>query len=157
MLFRSDMDFGTAIGKKLDENPIVAGLGALLTRAAPALLKTWNAAKAAAPSVARGAGAAAKGGTKIVAKNAPSIAGGYAIYDMYNTAKEKLGKAADEVFDDPNSLVSALKNYAGDIASKINQGNLLALAQAATTFALPLGVVLAIIYGGKKLIDKVLS
>jgi hypothetical protein len=135
-----------------------------LARVGPLLAKAWNtvmpAGKAAAGAAGRAAGAAApvlgkaataagpavRAGAEIAAKNAVPLALGYEVYDYLNSFKNKLGKAADAVFDDPNSLISELGKYAHGITGGLANGSLMSLAGAAVKMALPLGVVLAILY-----------
>jgi hypothetical protein len=149
-------------------NEMIGPVIGLISRAAPQLINAW---RVAAPAAAKGvqavgrgaaaatkaAGPAVKAGAEVAAKNAPAIAVGYEVISTMEDIKNSVGKAADEVFNDPTSVVNAIRKYAGDIAGGLAQGSLLSLAQAAVKFALPLGVVLAILYGGKKLIDKVLG
>jgi hypothetical protein len=156
--------FGTLVEtEQLNEwiLPAIARVGPLLAKAwnasAPAGKAVGKAVGQAAGKAATAAGPAVRAGTEIAAKNAIPIAVGYEIYDYLDSFKNKLGKAADAVFDDPNSLINELGKYAHGITSGLAQGSLMSLAGAAVKLALPLGVVLAILYGGKKLIDKVVG
>lgn len=148
-------------------NEMVGALFGLIGRAAPALLNAWKTvgpaaakgAQAVGQAAAKGAtaaGPAVRAGAEIAAKNAPAIAVGYEVVDTLHSIKSSVGQAADAVFKDPTSVVNSVRKYAGDIAGGLAQGTMMSLATAAVKFALPLGVVLAILYGGKKLIDKVI-
>jgi len=115
-----------------------------------------NAAKAAAPAV----GQVAKGAADVAAKNAVPIASGMAIWDAYDTVKKQLfggdENKAGEVFHDPESLMARIKELAGGAIS--GAGSMLpSLVEMAIKYALPIGIVLAVIYGGKKLIDSLFS
>jgi hypothetical protein len=137
--------------------PVLARTIAAGRSAAPAVGKAvGNVAKATAPV----AGQVAKGAADVAAKNAVPIAGGMAIWDAYDTVKQKLfggnETAAGEVFHDPESLMAKIKELAGGAMS--NVGSMLpALVDMAIKYALPIGIVLAVIYGGKKLIDSLFS
>ena len=158
--------------------PLARGLMAL----GPVLARTFAAGRAAAPAVGKAVGSAAttvakgvgnvakaaapaagqvaKGAADVAAKNAVPIASGAAIWDAYDTVKQKLfggdeGKAG-EVFHDSESLMAKIKELAGGAIS--NAGSMLpSLVEMAIKYALPIGIVLAVIYGGKKLIDSLFS
>jgi hypothetical protein len=137
--------------------PVLARTISAGRAAAPVVGKAvGNAAKAAAPV----AGQVAKGAADVAAKNAVPIAGGMAIWDAYDTVKQKLfggnEAAAGEVFHDSESLMAKIKELAGGAMS--NVGSMLpSLVEMAIKYALPIGIVLAVIYGGKKLIDSLFS
>ena len=112
-----------------------------------------TAARAAAPA----AGAVAKGGAEIAAKNAVPLASGAAIWDAYKSVKDQFfggnDSAAGEVFKDTNSVIDAVKKYGGQAVQSMS-AQLPAIADMAVKYALPIGIVIALLYGGKKLIDK---
>jgi hypothetical protein len=149
---------------------IAAGVRGLMALG-PVLARTMAAGRAAAPAVGKAvgnvakatapvAGQVAKGAADVAAKNAVPIAGGMAIWDAYDTVKKSLfggnENAAGEVFHDSESLMAKIKELAGGAIS--NAGSMLpTLVDMAIKYALPIGVVLAVIYGGKKLIDNLFS
>ena len=160
---------------------IAAGVRGLMALG-PVLARTLAAGRAAAPAVGKAVGSAAttaakgvgnvakatapvagqvaKGAADVAAKNAVPIAGGMAIWDAYDTVKQKLfggnEAAAGEVFHDSESLMAKIKELAGGAIS--NAGSMLpSLVEMAIKYALPIGIVLAVIYGGKKLIDSLFS
>jgi hypothetical protein len=160
---------------------IAAGVRGLMALG-PVLARTLAAGRAAAPAVGKAVGSAAttaakgvgnvakatapvagqvaKGAADVAAKNAVPIAGGMAIWDAYDTVKQKLfggdENKAGEVFHDSESLMTKIKELAGGAIS--NAGSMLpSLVEMAIKYALPIGIVLAVIYGGKKLIDSLFS
>jgi hypothetical protein len=160
---------------------IAAGVRGLMSLG-PVLARTMAAGRAAAPAVGKAVGSAAttaakgvgnvakatapvagqvaKGAADVAAKNAVPIAGGMAIWDAYDTVKKSLfggnEAAAGEVFHDSESLMAKIKELAGGAMS--NVGSMLpTLVDMAIKYALPIGIVLAVIYGGKKLIDSLFS
>jgi hypothetical protein len=162
--------------------PLIAAGARGLMALGPILARTLAAGRAAAPAVGKAVGSAAttaakgvgnvakatapvagqvaKGAADVAAKNAVPIAGGMAIWDAYDTVKKSLfggnEAAAGEVFHDPESLMAKIKELAGGAIS--NAGSMLpSLVEMAIKYALPIGIVLAVIYGGKKLIDSLFS
>jgi hypothetical protein len=162
--------------------PLIAAGARGLMALGPILARTLAAGRAAAPAVGKAVGSAAttaakgvgnvakatapvvgqvaKGAADVAAKNAVPIAGGMAIWDAYDTVKQKLfggnEAAAGEVFHDSESLMAKIKELAGGAIS--NAGSMLpSLVEMAIKYALPIGIVLAVIYGGKKLIDSLFS
>jgi hypothetical protein len=160
---------------------IAAGVRGLMALG-PVLARTMAAGRAAAPAVGKAVGSAAttaakgvgnvakatapvagqvaKGAADVAAKNAVPIAGGMAIWDAYDTVKKSIfggdESKAGEVFHDPESLMAKIKELAGGAIS--NAGSMLpTLVDMAIKYALPIGIIIAVIYGGKKLIDSLFS
>ena len=59
-----------------------------------------------------------------------------------------------EVYNDVTGAAGALTKALG---KAVDEKTILELAQAAVKYALPIGIIIALLYGGKKLIDKVMS
>ena len=162
--------------------PLIAAGARGLMALGPVLARTIAAGRAAAPAVGQAVGSAAKtaatgvgnvakatapvagqvakGAADVAAKNAVPIAGGMAIWDAYDTVKKSIfggdENKAGEVFHDPESLMAKIKELAGGAIS--NAGSMLpTLADMAIKYALPIGIIIAVIYGGKKLIDSLFS
>lgn len=94
-----------------------------------------------------------------VAKQSPKIAVGAAIYDAYKTAKENFSLPdylSNKVIKNSEELLDILNEYAGPLVS--SAGNAVnVLIQFAIKNSLPLGIVLAILAGGKIIWDIVKS
>ena len=148
--------------------PVLAAGARGLMALGPLLARTFSAGKAAAPAVgnaiAKGAGSIAKTGAEVlgksgipgaVAQNAPKVATGAAIWDAYDTVKKQVfggnDQAAGQIFNDKNELVNAVKKLIPNVDAS---GLLGSLVDMAIKYALPIGVVIALIYGGTKLIKS---
>lgn len=167
---------GATIGSLTDEEKqkrqlnefaplLVAGARALLpllARIGPALGRgATTAGRAAAPALkkgaeiaAKGAGQVAKGGAEIAAKNAGNIGLGLGTYAAITDLADKVAGGVGEVYSDVKSAAAAITDKIGDT---LDNATILTLAQAAVKYAVPIGIVIGLLYGGKKLIDKVLA
>jgi len=130
----------------------------LLSRIGPALSR---AGRAAAPVARQGAGVAAKGagqvarqGAEIAAKNALPIGAGVGVYSALTDLASSVSGGVGEVYNDVRGASAALADKIGDT---VDSNTLMALAGMAVKYALPIGIVVALLYGGKKIIDKILS
>lgn len=128
--------------EQLDEN-VVAGLAMLYTAARVAVMK-------GGPMVLKGLRAGAPHLVNVVRKTAVPVFTGYSILNL----TKDLSSGAGEVYSDA-------KEAAADLAQKVGEGvsgkTIFEIAEIAVKFALPIGIVLAILYGGKKLLDRLLS
>lgn len=170
MIGRKLGDLGDDEPKKLAEIAPLVGVGAAAARALiPALSKVGpklaqmfsRAGQAAAPAVkkgaevaAAGAGQAAKQGAEIAAKNAIPIGIGAGAYSAITDIAQGLVGGVGEVYKDVAGAASAIGQAVGDA---VDENTILQLASLAVKYALPVGIVLALLYGGKKVMDKVMA
>jgi hypothetical protein len=120
--------------QQLDEFAPLLALGArLFMAAAPKIAQVVGRAGQAG---ARGAGQAARAGTEIAAKNAGSIGMGAGAYEI------------------GSSVADIAKDIAAKVGTAIDEETVLDLAALAFKYAIPAGIVLAVLYGGKKAIDS---
>jgi hypothetical protein len=141
--------------------PAIAGVRALipvLSRVGPALGRmasqggkaVGQVAKQSAPVV----GQAAKQGAEVVTKNAAPIGVGVGAYQAITDTAKSLVGGVGEVYHDIGSATEAITKFLG---SAVNEKTIGDLATAAVKYAIPIGILLAVLYGGKKLIDAVLG
>ena len=120
--------------QQLDEFAPLLALGArLFMAAAPKIAQVVGRAGQAG---ARGAGQAARAGTEIAAKNAGKIGMGAGAYEI------------------GSSVADIAKDIAAKVGTAIDEKTLLDLSALAFKYAIPAGIVLAVLYGGKKAIDS---
>jgi hypothetical protein len=70
-----------------------------------------------------------------------------------DTAKSLVG-GVGEVYNDIGSATNALTKMVGN---SLDSFSIKSLAEAAVKYAIPIGILIAILYGGKKLIDSIFS
>jgi len=109
-----------------------------------------NVTKQAAPVV----GKVTKQGAEIVGKNAGAIGTGAGVYTALTTIADGLVGGVGEVYDDVKDATTALTDKIGDA---LDTTTIASLAAAAVKYSIPIGIVLAMLYGGKKVIDKMIS
>jgi hypothetical protein len=120
--------------QQLDEfAPLLAAGARLFMAAAPKIAQVVGRAGQAG---ARGAGQAARAGTEIAAKNAGKIGMGAGAYEI------------------GSSVADIAKDIAAKVGTAIDEKTLLDLSALAFKYAIPAGIVLAVLYGGKKAIDS---
>lgn len=159
---------GSAIGGRLEDNkpmaenepvneiaPVVAAGARLLLPLLPRLGQALGrGASAAGRGAAQAAGKTAQAGAEIAAKNAVPIgvgAGAYqAIVDLANSLPGGMG----QVYTDAKTLAAAIADKVGNAIDGKTLGE---LAAGAVKYAIPVGIILALLYGGKKLIDQVMT
>lgn len=123
--------------QQLDEMiPLLAAGARLFMAAAPKIAQVIGRAGQAS---ARGAGQVAKSGAEIAAKNAGQIG---------------LGTAAYEI---GSSIPDIVKDITAKVGTAVDEKTILELATIAFKYAIPAGIVLAILYGGKKAIDSIFN
>jgi len=135
--------------------PALARVGPILGRwAATAGRAGAEVAGKAATGVGRGAADVAKSAAQSAAQNAGKIgvgAGAYqAITDVANSAVGGVG----QIYNDVGGATSAIAQAVGNA---LDSGAITELAKAAVKYAIPVGILLALLYGGKKLLDKVMG
>jgi len=115
-----------------------------------------SAAVKAAPGAGRAAVNTATKAAEIGAKNAPQLAGADIMYQAWDIVKPLVKDLGDvhEVFKDANEYIEALKKYAPSVAAMVATTDLAALGTMAATYALPIGLVILLAWGGKKLWDQ---
>jgi hypothetical protein len=134
----------------------------LLSRVGPALGRMASTAgKAGAQAAGKGAQAAgqaagqvARAGTEIAAKNAIPIGIGAGAYQAITDIADSMVGGVGQVYRDIGSAADAITKAVG---SAIDEKTIVELAGAAVKYAIPIGILLAVLYGGKKLIDKALA
>jgi hypothetical protein len=116
--------------------PLLAAGARLFMAAAPKIAQVVGKAGQAG---ARGAGQAAKAGTEIAAKNAGQIGIGAGAYEI------------------GSSVADIAKDITAKVGTALDEKTLLDLAALAFKYAIPAGIVLAILYGGKKAVDSLFA
>jgi len=142
--------------------PLLSKIGPALGRMASQGGKAaGQAATAAAPVVgqvakqgAQAAGQVAKQGAEIVAKNALPIGAGIGAYQSITDLTKMLGTGVGEVYSDIGGAAAAITKAVGTAVDGKTIGD---LAAAAVKYAIPIGILLAVLYGGKKVIDSIFS
>ena len=142
--------------EQLDEiAPLVgAGLAAGARALIPLLARVGPALGRMASGAGQAAGQAAKSGAEIAAKNAVPIGIGAGAYSAITDLADKTAGGVGTVYNDVKSASSALGEKLGNA---VDNNTLMQLATAAVKYALPIGVVIALLYGGKKLYDAITS
>jgi len=133
---------------------LVAGARALLpllSRVGPAIGRM---ASQGTKAIAPAAGAVAKQGAEIAAKNAVPLGIGAGAYQAITDVADSLVGGVGEVYKDVGSAITAITKAVGDA---IDQKTIMELAASAVKYSIPIGILLALLYGGKKLIDKALA
>ena len=116
--------------------PLLAAGARLFMAAAPKIAQVVGKAGQAG---ARGVGQAAKAGTEIAAKNAGQIGIGAGAYEI------------------GSSVADIAKDITAKVGTALDEKTLLDLAALAFKYAIPAGIVLTILYGGKKAIDSLFA
>lgn len=124
--------------------PHLSKLGPLLGKAAQGTGKV----------AAKTAGQVAKGGAEIAAKNAPAIGAGAGIYSVADEIGKAVPRGVDKVYSDVKTAASDITAIVG---KTLGEKSILDLATTAVKYSIPLAVLLAVLYGGKKAIDSLFS
>ena len=123
--------------QKLNEiAPLLAAGARLFMAAAPKIAQVFGKVGQAG---ARGVGQAAKAGAGIAAKNAGQIGVGVGAYEI------------------GSSVADMVKDIAAAVGTAVDEKTIFDLATLAFKYAIPAGIVLAILYGGKKAIDSLFA
>lgn len=155
---------------QLDEiAPIIPALAAgarmllpILSRVGPALgrmaTKTGKAgaevAGKAATGIGKGAVEVGKSAAQSTAQNAGKVGLGAGVYSIADEIAKSIPQGMNKVYTDAKDAAGALTSIVGNAIDSKTIGE---LAMAAAKYAIPLGLLLAVLYGGKKLIDQVMS
>lgn len=113
-----------------------------------------KAAQGAGQATAKTAGQVAKSGAEIAAKNAPAIGAGAGIYSVADEIGKAVPRGVDKVYTDVKTAVADLTAIVG---KTLGEKSILNLAATAVKYSIPLAVILAVLYGGKKAIDSLFS
>ena len=97
------------------------------------------------------AGKAAQVGAGTAAKTAVPVGAGLGIYDILSTIADSIG-GVGQVYSDIKSATEAIIAVVGNGLDSSTIGQ---LAAAAVKYAIPIGILLALLYGGKKLFDYI--
>ena len=134
---------GGIIGRELTKEeqlnelaPILAAGARLVITMAPKIAQVL---KSTGKATAKAAAPVAKSGAEIAAKNADKIGVGLGAYEI--------GSSAADI----------AKAITAKVGTALEEKTIMELAQMAFKFAIPTGIVLAILYGGKKVIDSLFS
>ena len=123
--------------QQLNEIAPLLALGArLFMAAAPKIAQVFGKVGQAG---ARGVGQAAKAGAGIAAKNAGQIGIGVGAYEI------------------GSSVADIVKDITAKVGAAVDEKTIFDLATLAFKYAIPAGIVLAILYGGKKAIDSLFA
>jgi hypothetical protein len=175
---------GAMIGREMTKEAQLNEIAPLLAAGARAVMpllskigpKLGQMASGAGKAGAQVAGKAAKAGADVVGKTATGI--GRGTVDVAKSAAQSAAQNAgtiglgigayQAITDIANGIMGGIGEVyhdAGDAAGAIAQavGNavdgktIAELAAVAVKYAIPIGILLAVVYGGKKLIDKVMA
>jgi len=134
---------GGIIGRELTKEeqlnelaPVLAAGARLVMTMAPKIAQVL---KSTGKATAKAAAPVAKSGAEIAAKNADKIGVGLGAYEI--------GSSAADI----------AKAITAKVGTALKEKTIMELAQVAFKFAIPAGIVLAILYGGKKVIDSLFS
>ena len=143
-----------AVGARL-LMPMLSRIGPALGRAAASAGKAGaDATGKAAAGVGRGTVELGKSAAQSAATNAVPIGIGAGAYQAITDVATGLVGGVGEVYNDAGTAASALAKMVGN---SLDQATIESLASAAVKYAIPIGILIAVLYGGKKLIDKVFS
>ena len=135
--------------------PLLSRVGPALGRMASTAGKAGvQAAGKGAQAAGQAAGQVARAGTEIAAKNAIPIGIGAGAYQAITDIADSMVGGVGQVYRDIGLAADAITKAVG---SAIDEKTIVELAGAAVKYAIPIGILLAVLYGGKKLIDKALA
>jgi len=135
--------------------PLLSRVGPALGRMASTAGKAGaQVAGKAATGIGKGAVELGKSAVQSTAQNAGKVGLGAGIYSMADEIGKSIPQGLNKVYTDATSAASALTTILGNAVDGKTIGD---LAAAAAKYAIPLGMLLAVLYGGKKLIDQVMS
>jgi outer membrane lipoprotein SlyB len=135
--------------------PIIGKIAQALSRGASTAGKaTVDAAGKAATGVGRGMVDVSKEVGNTAVRNAPAVGIGAGAYEIASQIADKMPDAVNRVYNDAGQASQAVISAVGDA---LDSATVASLATAAVKYAIPVGLLLAMLYGGKKLIDKALS
>ena len=107
-----------------------------------------------AAGIGRGTADVAKSAAQSAAQNAGQIGLGVGAYQAITDVADKMVGGIGEVYRDAGQAASAIAQAVG---GAIDGKTIAELAGAAVKYSIPVGILLAVLYGGKKLIDQVMA
>jgi hypothetical protein len=135
--------------------PLLAKVGPKLGQMASGAGKTGaQVAGKTAAGIGRGTADVAKSAAQSAAQNAGQIGLGVGAYQAITDVADKMVGGVGEVYRDAGQAASAIAQAVG---GAIDGKTIAELAGAAVKYAIPVGILLAVLYGGKKLIDQVMA
>ena len=135
--------------------PLLSRVGPALGRMASTAGKTGaEVAGKAATGIGRGTADVAKSAAGSAAQNAGKIGVGVGAYEAITDVAKGLVGGVGEVYRDAGQAAGAI---AQSVGNAIDGKTISELAGAAVKYSIPIGILLAVLYGGKKLIDQVMS
>ena len=135
--------------------PLLAKVGPKLGQMASGAGKAGaEVAGKAATGIGRGTVDVAKSAAGSAAQNAGQIGVGVGAYQAITDVADKMVGGVGEVYRDVGKAAGAIAQSVGDA---IDGKTIAELASAAVKYSIPIGIILAVLYGGKKLIDQVMS
>jgi hypothetical protein len=135
--------------------PLLARVGPALGRMASTAGKAGaEVAGKTASGIGRGTADVAKSAAQSAAQNAGKIGLGVGAYQAITDVANGVMGGIGEVYHDAGDAASAIANTVGNA---VDGKTIAELAAVAVKYAIPIGILLAVVYGGKKLIDKVMA
>jgi len=135
--------------------PLLAKVGPKLGQMASGAGKAGaEVAGKTATGIGRGTVDVAKSAAGSAAQNAGQIGVGVGAYQAITDVADKMVGGVGEVYRDVGKAAGAIAQSVGDA---IDGKTIAELASAAVKYSIPIGIILAVLYGGKKLIDQVMS
>jgi hypothetical protein len=107
-----------------------------------------------ATGIGRGTVDVAKSAAQSAAQNAGKVGVGVGAYQAITDVADSVVGGVGEVYRDAGKAAGAIAQAVGDA---IDGKTIAELAGAAVKYSIPIGILLAVLYGGKKLIDQVMS
>jgi len=132
--------------------PLLSKVGPALGRMASGAGKAVTGKTAA--GIGRGTADVAKSAAQSAAQNAGQIGVGVGAYQAITDVADKMVGGVGEVYRDVGKAAGAIAQSVGDA---IDGKTIAELASTAVKYSIPIGIILAVLYGGKKLIDQVMS
>jgi hypothetical protein len=135
--------------------PLLAKVGPKLGQMASGAGKAGaQVAGKTAAGIGRGTADVAKSAAQSAAQNADKIGVGLGAYQAITDVANSTMGGVGEVYRDAGQAASAIAQAVG---GAIDGKTIAELAGAAVKYAIPIGILLAVLYGGKKLIDQVMA
>ncbi len=107
-----------------------------------------------AADIGRGTADVAKSAAQSAAQNADKIGIGLGAYQAITDVANNTMGGVGEVYRDVGKAAGAITQSVGNA---IDGKTIAELASTAVKYSIPIGIILAVLYGGKKLIDQVMN
>ncbi len=132
--------------------PLLSKVGPALGRMASGAGKAVTGKTAA--GIGRGTADVAKSAAQSAAQNADKIGIGLGAYQAITDVANNTMGGVGEVYRDVGKAAGAITQSVGNA---IDGKTIAELASTAVKYSIPIGIILAVLYGGKKLIDQVMD